>query len=50
MKFLFKYKKIFQNEIFLQKHVFSLQYYICIDKIYIKGKFGIKISHIIAIY
>ena len=40
----------FQDGICLEIHIFSTQFYICIDNIYIKEKFDIKIGHICVIY
>ena len=36
----------FQDGIGLEIHIFSTQFYICIDSIYIKEKFDIKNGHI----
>ena len=40
----------FQNGICLEIHIFSTQFYICIDNIYIMEKIDIKIGHFYVIY
>ena len=40
----------FQNGMCLQIHIFSKQFYICIDNIYVKEKIDIKIGHFYVIY
>ena len=49
MYFFFLNTRFFQDEILLQKHVFPYSFIYALIT-YIKGKFGIKISNIYAIY
>ena len=34
----------FQDRIFLELHIFSIQFYICVDNIYIKEEYDTKLA------